>query len=210
MTQSSQVPLDKCAFDHLATRQAWRRARRRVGVSLVLWTVLWMVSFVAVGMYVDEAEDAAGLIGAACLFVYVVALCLYGKSLLRLRKLRKVLQAYPWEHRASVRRAPRVRESFGVFVQIKTGDSDDDWTQLMRARNPLRWKRRDAAMESGAWFAGDASFGGAIALPGGQGLILVHRCRMSVDELREVVRDRERMARARSVGIAHAPGLTRN
>jgi hypothetical protein len=73
----------------------------------------------------------------------------------------------------------------------------------MRARNPLRWNRWDAAMESGAWFAGDPAFGGVIALPGGRGLMaLERRSQMSVDDFREIGRDVERMSRARSAGIS--------
>ncbi len=204
--QDPQVALTKFAFDHPETRLDWYRARRRVAARFLVCMILLLSVVVVLSVHAAETKKG-GLPGLGLLLTLTLVLpCIlyvYIGSLLRLRRMRTVLQSWPWEPRASVRKDPHVQDAAGVPVQLKTGDGDDDWTQVMRARNPLRWNRWDEAMESGAWFAGDPAFGGVIALPGGRGLmVLERRSLMSVDEFREIGRDVERMSRARSTGIS--------
>jgi hypothetical protein len=205
MTHDPQVPLSKYAFDHPETRLTWHRARRRVAARFFVCMILLLALLVVLSFYAAETKKG-GLPAFAILLLLGLGmpctLYAYIGSLLRLRRMRKVMRSYPWEHRASARKESHVQEIYGVPVQLKTGDGDDDWTQIMRARNPLRWNRWDAAMESGAWFAGDPAFGGVIALSGGRGIMALERhSQMSIDEFREIGRDRERMGRARNARI---------
>ncbi|MGW0550017.1 hypothetical protein [Streptomyces altiplanensis] len=199
------MPLIKCAFDDPGTRTAWRRARRRVVGRFIACLIVSLALLVLLSLYATDTKKG-GLAGLGiALFLGLVVPCMlyvYIGSLLRLRRIRRVLRSYPWELRAAARKHPHVSESYGVAAQVKTGNGDDDWSPAMLSRNPLRWNRWDTAMESGAWFAGDPAFGGVVALPGGSGLMTFERrSRMSIDEFREIGRDAERMGRARSARI---------
>ncbi|MGR8009781.1 hypothetical protein [Streptomyces hypolithicus] len=133
--------------------------------------------------------------------VFPCVLYAYFGALLRLRRMRKVMRLYAWELRGAARRLSQ-KQPDGVPVQLRTGPGDDDWSEPMRARNPLRWNRWSAEMENGAWFAGDPAFGGVIALPGGGGLMSLGRgSRLSFDQFRELSQDAERFGRARDAGI---------
>ncbi|MGW0550012.1 hypothetical protein [Streptomyces altiplanensis] len=113
---------------------------------------------------------------AVALLLMLVSLrppALSALSLRCLRTIDTVLRTRSWEYETSVRRARRGKVSGGIPVQVRTGDGDGDWTPVMVARAPFRWRRWSGETEGGAWFAGGLARGGVLALPGGHGLTLV-------------------------------------
>lgn len=171
MTYDARVPMDKSAFDHPETRQAWHRARRRVRaglVALLLATVgvLWLI-----GAFPDWFDTRRSTLAPALFFGLFLptALFSYISTLRRLRRMRTVLESHPWQHRESARKCLRARESQGVAVELM--NEDGSWSPAMAARNPLRWYRWVKSMEHGLWLAGRPSQGAVIALPGGRGLM---------------------------------------
>ncbi|MDG4856957.1 hypothetical protein P8605_02070 [Streptomyces sp. T-3] len=143
----------------------------------------------------------ATLCAVAAPFVIAFALYAWGPYR-RLGRIRKVLRQYPWEYRPSVRPCD-AKDVMALLVEVQVaGGPDAEWSQRMKAINPLRRKRWTGVMEKGAWFAGDPEFGGVIAEPGGrQFMTLERRARMPLDEYRAIAQDRERMGRARKAGI---------
>lgn len=194
MEPEPQTPLAKVAFDHSETRAAWEKAYRRVKARLGLWTALF-VAAVVVGIVLTPSNTTAGRgnnsLGAAisglAVLVYLITLYSSCGALSRLRMVREVLRAYPWQPLPGARKLPGTKEATGVVVQFRLPDDaeteeedryvdgEGTWTQSMCARNPLRWNRWDVAMESGAWFAGDPERSGVLALPGGDGFMTVRR-----------------------------------
>lgn len=169
MTYGVQVPLDKHAFDHAETRAGWERARWRVRIRLLIWSVLTVASLAMAGM---QHEDTYGRkenpLATLWVLVFLVLLFFVGASygsLRRLHKVRKVLRSYPWEYRESARKT--AKEPAGVTVQLKPGDGQDGWTRGVVARDPLKWNRWNPEMERGAWFAGDLPWEGSSQCPVG-------------------------------------------
>ncbi len=173
MKQEAQIPVTACAFDDPGTQAALQRAWRRARVRFGIWTVVWALLLVAVGVFRDGDMETVRAIALVLMLVSLRPLALSALSLQCLRTIDTVLRDRPWEYRASVRRARRGKVRAGIPVQVRTGDGDDDWTPVMVARAPFRWRRWTGDMESGAWFAGDLARGGVLALPGGHGLTLV-------------------------------------
>lgn len=173
MKQQAQDPVTARAFDdpetHAALQEAWRRARVRFGI----WIVVWGLLLVAVGVFRGGSTDAVAAIALILMLASLRPLALSALSLRCLRTIETVLRARPWEYKTSVRRARRGKVGAGIPVQVRTGDGDDEWTPVMSARAPFRWRRWTGEMESGAWFAGDLQRGGVLALHGGRGLTLV-------------------------------------
>ncbi|MBT2397840.1 hypothetical protein J7E96_20740 [Streptomyces sp. ISL-96] len=169
--------------------------------------ILLLATLAVTGILADQPRTqpmwmriAAVLCLIAAPFAFAMALYSWG-PVLRLRKIRKVLREYPWEHRASVRPCNDVKDVMALPVRLKA-DADGAWSKTMRAVNPLRRKRWTGEMEESAWFAGDPEFGGVIAVPGGSEFMTLERgSRTPLEEYREIVRDKNRMARARRAGV---------
>ncbi|MGW7055551.1 hypothetical protein [Streptomyces sp. NPDC054887] len=175
MTHDAGLPPTAPAFDHPETRQAWRRARRRVAGGLVALLLLTLTALALAGLYAQEIRDAgAGVVPALfCGLVVPCALYSYVGSLRRLRRMRHVLRAHPWQHREGCRKEAGVRDPGGVPVRLMTREGG--WSRQLTARNPLRWNRWDPAMEHGVWLAGSPASGAVVALPGGRGLMTLDR-----------------------------------
>lgn len=192
------LPSTGVAFDAPGTQAAWNAARRRVVLKLSLWSALVVAALALSGVLAEVRwgdggargdNSLGGLIGGLAVLAYSFALYTCCGALSRLRKARSILEAYPWRSFPAVRKLSSAMEAKGVPVQFRLpegagpggGEStyvDDDgsvWSQSMSARNPLRWNRWDVSMERGAWYAGDVELGGVLALPGGSGLMTVHR-----------------------------------
>ncbi|MFC7303473.1 hypothetical protein ACFQVC_04490 [Streptomyces monticola] len=217
MTSAVQVPPDKCAFDDPQTRRNWQRARLRAGAVLPLVVILLLATVTVMGLLGDRQGTEPmwmRIAGFACLVAapFIFAFALYSVGpVLRLRRIRKVLRAYPWEYVTAVRRCPGVKDTMALPVQLRNatdgsdgGDgTDGGWSRTMRAVNPLQRKRWTGALEDGAWFAGDPEFGGVLAEPGGRELMTLERGSLTPPErYREIARDEARMARAKRAGIA--------
>ncbi|MDI3384891.1 hypothetical protein QIS99_01470 [Streptomyces sp. B-S-A8] len=208
MPSAVQVPPDKCAFDHAATRRNWQRARLRAGAMLPLVVLLLLATLTVMGLLGDRHGSPPmwmRIAGFVCLvaapFVFAAALYSLG-PVLRLRRIRRVLREYPWEYRAAVRPCPGVKDVMALPVQLRT-EPGGAWSKAMRAINPLQRKRWSGAMEQGAWFAGDPEFGGVIAEPGGRELMTLERgSRTPLEEYRAITRDTDRIARAKRAGLA--------
>lgn len=197
----AEVPLQPPAFDHPETRAAWERTRSRIRARLWLWTVLF-VALLALSIilnasagtdYVRRGSNQLGpAIGGLAMLWYPCVLYACLGALSRLKKARRVLHVFPWQPLSKVRKSGR--EATGITVHLPLpasasapagpakhglpgGGSEDDvsWSPTMSARDPRRWNRWDERLEGGAWFAGDPSRWGVLALPGGSGLMTVHR-----------------------------------
>ncbi|GAA2967484.1 hypothetical protein [Streptomyces enissocaesilis] len=173
MKRQAHVSVTACAFEDPGTRMALQEAWRRARVRFVAWTAVWALLLVTVGVFKGGSTDAVAAVALFLMLVSLRPLVLSALSLRCLRTIDTVLRARPWEYKTSVRRARRGKASAGIPVQVRTGDGEDDWTPVMVARAPFRWRRWSGEMESGAWFAGDLARGGVLALPGGHGLTLV-------------------------------------
>lgn len=199
---TADVPVHSTAFDQSDTRAAWERTRRRVRGRFWLWTLLFVALLVLSGVLTAAAEtdyarrgsnQFGPAIGGLAILWYPFALYSCLGALSRLKKARRVLEAYPWQELPTVRKAGR--ESTGIAVQLPlpsstsatasagfgkggpmAGAADDaQWTPTMCARDPRRYNRWDERLERGAWFAGDPTRWGVLAQPGGMGLMTVHR-----------------------------------
>ncbi len=173
---SDALPLAKCAFDDLATRQAFRKARRRARISLLVMVAVWLALLIVARAFKDEETQLVS--GTASLLLIPVAFLLAGpaKALRWLRVVESVLKSHPWRYCSVVRR-PDVKVRAGTAVQLGLGDGgrDEDWTPVLAASTWRRRARWSGEYEHGAWFAGNADRGGVIALPGGRRLMTLHR-----------------------------------
>lgn len=176
-----RLPLEKSAFDHLATQDAWVRARRRVRLNLAFWSVLLVVLFVGVNVLGEldvfgsgkAKKNAVGGIPAVAFLCYLCVLYLRVDSLRCLRRIRDVLRTEPWQSLPEARREPGVKDVAGVAVRLRLSEqAGDEWTGLQSARNPVRRRRWPEALEQGAWYAGDVAGRGVLALPGGGGELM--------------------------------------
>lgn len=202
--ERAQVPTATVAFAHAGTRHAWELTRRRVVRRLWVWSTLLLVALVAgialtvaTGSADQPLRSAGPAVVVATLFGYVLALDACLGALSRLRRARAVLEAFPWRPLWGAQRVAGA-EPTGVAVQLRSAP-DGDWTPGLSARDPLRWNRWNAALEQGAWFAGDVGLGGVLALPGGHGLMTVQRRIRALSAEGSSVRDdHERILAARS------------
>lgn len=182
-----QLPLGKCAFEHPHTRAGWTAARRKTRRSLALWGVLWLALFVALSLLGAQGhlgdgkarQNVMGGVPVVTLLVYLVFAYRRISSLRCLGRMRRVLEAHPWRPIPAARAAGG-KDVLGVAVQLRRpepapGDAGDGdgWTAARTARNPLERRRWPAAMEHGAWYAGDLEGPGVLALPGGDELMSV-------------------------------------
>ncbi|MGP3999383.1 hypothetical protein [Streptomyces sp. 8N706] len=175
MAPDTPVPSTPYAFDHRGTRRAWHRARRRVATGLVAFVGVTLALAVLTSLYAEPIRSARAGVVPALFFGIVVPAGLYSYigSLRRLNRMRKVLRSGPWRLGEGARKQPGVVDSRGVPIQLIT--LRGDWSKGYTARNPLRWYRWDKAMEKGVWTAGNPTFGGVIALPGGEGLMTMEQ-----------------------------------
>jgi hypothetical protein len=174
--QQVQLPLEKSAFDHPATRDTWVRARRRVRWGLAFWSVLLVVLFIGVNVLGEldafgsgkAKKNVVGGVPAVAFLCYLCILYLRVGSLRCLRRIRDVLRAEPWQPIPAAHREPGVKDVAGVAVRLRlTEEAGEEWTGLKSARNPVQRRRWPQALEQGAWYAGDVAGRGVLALPGG-------------------------------------------
>lgn len=173
LLQSAPLPAGSRAFDDPGTRSAHLAAWRRGLVRLVTWTVVWLLLTLAVILIDDRDLETVRAVLLLLMFVSLRPLALASLSLQTLRTIDTTLGDHPWQYCPSVRRARGTRMRGGIPVQLQTGDDEADWTPVLKARAPFRWRRWTAELENGAWFAGDAERGGVLALPGGRAMTLV-------------------------------------
>ncbi|MBT2504800.1 hypothetical protein J7I98_02600 [Streptomyces sp. ISL-98] len=125
-----------------------------------------------------KEEETQLVSGTASFLLIPAAFLLAGpaKALRWLRAVESVLKSGPWRYCSAVRR-PDAKAGAGTAVQLRLGDGGDDadWTPVLAARTWRRRTRWSGEFEHGAWFAGNADRGGVIALPGGHGLMTLHR-----------------------------------
>ncbi|MFD5425028.1 hypothetical protein [Streptomyces sp. NPDC127084] len=194
------------AFDHPETRATWKRTRRRVMGRFWLWTLLFVALF-ALSTVVTAQTDYAGrggnqagpAIGALAFLWYPFVLYTCLGALSRLKQARSALQAFPWQQLPAARKASGP-EAKGVAVHLALGagtDGEVRWSPTMCARDPRRWNRWDDRLEQGAWFAGDPTKWGVLALPGGEGIMTVQRSTANHSTERTTAKqDRERVLAA--------------
>lgn len=142
-------------------------------VRLVAWAVVWALLTLAVVLIRDRDLETVRAVFLLLMFAGLRPLASASRSMRCVRSIDTALGARPWQYCPSVRRVPGAEVRGGIPVRLKVGDGEDDWTPVMKARAPFRWRRWTAELEDGAWFAGDLKSGGALALPGGRELTLV-------------------------------------
>lgn len=179
------------AFEQPETRETWERTRRRVRGRFLLWTLVFLALLVLSASLSEPAVSSGyrrsgtrgpwPMVGGLAVLWYPFVLYASLGALSRLKKARRVLEAYPWQQLPAVRKSGRA--STGILVQLPLADAapggakadGGQWTPTMCARDPRRWNNWDERMERGAWFAGDPGKWGVLALPGGEGLMTVQR-----------------------------------
>ncbi|WP_031481483.1 hypothetical protein [Streptomyces bicolor] len=171
--QSAPLPAGSRAVDDPQTGAVLVTTWRRGLVRLVVWTVVWALLTLAVIVIRDRDLETVRAVFLLLMFVSLRPLALASLSMQTVRAIDTALGQHSWQYCESVRRVRGTRVRGGIPVQIKVGDGEDDWSPVMKARAPFRWRRWTAEMESGAWFAGDVERGGVVALPGGRALTLV-------------------------------------
>ncbi|MFR9755167.1 hypothetical protein [Streptomyces sp. TR06-5] len=190
-----EVPPHPTAFGHPETRVAWERTRNRIRLRFCLWTVVF-VALLALSSIMNAAASVeyarggsnqlAPMIGALAVLWYPFALYSCLRALSRLKKARRVLEAFPWQPLSRVRKSGRDSEGFSIHLPLGAALSGPDQEEngtvspTMVARDPRRWTRWDERVERGAWFAGDPSRWGVLAVPGGTGLMTVQRSRANL------------------------------
>ncbi|MFH8571504.1 hypothetical protein [Streptomyces sp. NPDC017993] len=102
---------------------AWMKARRRVRLSLTLWTVLWLLVFFtlsalgATGVFGKAEPKAVGGLTGVTFFCYLGILYVRVGSLRCLKRIRNTLQAHPWRLIPPARR-PASKDVMGVPVHL--------------------------------------------------------------------------------------------
>lgn len=173
MLQSASLPAGSRALDDPETRSAHLAAWRRGLVRLVTWTAVWLLLTLAVILVDDRDLETVRALLLLLMFVSLRPLALASISLQTLRTIDTTLGDHPWQHCPAVRRVRGTRLRGGIPVQLSTGDAEDAWTPVLKARAPFRRRRWPTELENGAWFAGDTEHGGVLALPGGRTTVLV-------------------------------------
>lgn len=173
MPQSAPLPVGSRALDDPRTRDAHGAAWRRGLVRLVAWTVVWLLLTLAVLLVDDRDLETVRALLLLLMFVSLRPLALASLSLQTVRAMDKALGDHPWQYCPAVRRVRGTKMRGGIPVQLQTGDRGTDWTPVLKARAPFRWRRWTAELENGAWFAGDVERGGVLALPDGRPVSLV-------------------------------------
>jgi hypothetical protein len=168
--------LAKCAFDDPATRQAYKKARRSALVSLFSRVGVFLALLIVAKVFKEEETQLVP--GLASFLLIPAAFLLAGpaKALRWLRSVESVLRSHPWRYCSAVGRRD-AKVDAGTAVQLRLGDegSDEDRTPVLAARTWRRRTRWSGEFEHGAWFAGNPDRGGVLALPGGHGLMTLHR-----------------------------------
>jgi hypothetical protein len=179
------IPAAEQAFGNSKTRAEWRKARRRVTMSLIVWPSLWLLLFafaIALGeldVFGRSQDDVVGGVGGGGFVVFSCVFCMCLSRLWCLKRIRRVLETHAWRPIPAARRRSDIKDVQGVTVQLCLGGDgaqargDDEWTELRSARGPIHRRRWPEAMERGAWYAGEATGRGVLALPGGSGLMEV-------------------------------------
>ncbi|GGZ39217.1 hypothetical protein [Streptomyces poonensis] len=184
--REAQANLDEVAFVHPGTRTAWAKARRAVIMRLSAATFLFVAVFIALSLLHGfdvislpsangKPEDTLGLILTLALFVYLTFLYLYVGALRSSKRIRRILEAHPWQPIPGARRQPLVKDASGVPIQLQlsTMTKPSKSSDIMSARGIVHRRRWPEAMEQGAWYAGDAEKHGVLALPDGSELMEV-------------------------------------
>ncbi|WP_328878857.1 hypothetical protein [Streptomyces sp. NBC_00299] len=154
------APVDERAFDHPETRAVWERTHRKLRRRLTMWWILCFPSLLAVGSLLDPAagktvNTMGGIAMIAWILGYPTLLYFCTKSLRCLKRMRRVLEAYPWRLILQVHRPPGVRDTHTAAVHLQHAE-DQRLTGLVSVWNPVRTYRRwPRGMEYGAWYAGD-------------------------------------------------------
>lgn len=171
--QSAPPPTAPRAVDDPQTQSVLVATWRRGLVRLVTWTVVWALLTLAVIVIRDRDLETVRAVFLLLMFVSLRPLALASLAMQCVRAIDTTLGNHSWQYCTSVRRVRGTRVRGGIAVQAKVGDGEGDWTPVMKARAPFRWRRWTAELENGAWFAGDVRRGGVLALPGGRALTLV-------------------------------------
>lgn len=139
-----------------ATRWLWTRFAKQGGGSLLV-ILLVLVSGI----------DWLFIVALAAFFVLIYSLRINLYSLYFLRRIKRVLEVYPWSSQLRVKKSPQAVERpqrRGIIAWISHGDGQwlgDFWASDFRG--PKAWSQE---MVDGVWFAGDIAFGGVVARPG--------------------------------------------
>ncbi|MET7478708.1 hypothetical protein ABZT17_30685 [Streptomyces sp. NPDC005648] len=164
------VPFSKCAFDHIETRAVWEKAWRKAKRRIRIWHSLYVLSWVAYVVYFPNAaskveeQRAAGLIVVAS-FIYLAIFYLHRDRKACLKRIRRVLEEYPWQFVPEAHRLLGVRDGVGVPVQVRYREGEEQ-SGVMSARDPLRRYRWPEGLEHGAWYAGEQWQPGGIGARG--------------------------------------------
>ncbi|MEV6998650.1 hypothetical protein AB0N62_13295 [Streptomyces sp. NPDC093982] len=174
--------------------------RRHMAARLALAAGLFAVPFVAHWGGYDAALPAFGV--PAGMFVLIFLSLRLGRGS-RLKVCEKVLRTYPLEYRTRVAKKGSEWKYMGDVHTVRLTVRGQHGAPSLRAVNAStvrRWPKR--AEEGGAWFAGDAAFGGVMIVPESQDMLFVQPADWAKYEQERAQAGPQRRELAEQAGIA--------
>lgn len=157
------------AFDDPDTLRAWKRARRRATAATMFW-VLSLPGFfmlVVIGWESLVGGSLPAYVMPGPILISVIGVAVSDSRRVQLKKMRKILAAYPWQDHP-----PSKRSASADLGYLKIPNPDDQQksvTVTIQRYGFLRQRRRHAltnAHNCGFKSAGDPRFAAVIALQG--------------------------------------------
>lgn len=173
---------------------------RHTAARLALAGGLLAVPYVAHLAGYDAALPAFAV--PAALFVLIFLALRLGRGS-RLKVCEKVLRTYPLEYRTRVARKGSEWKYMGDVHTVRLSVRGQHGAPSLRAVNAStvrRWPKE--AEEGGAWFAGDAAFGGVMVVPGSNAMFFVQPAPWAKYEQERAQADPQRRALAERAGVS--------
>ncbi|WP_327353945.1 hypothetical protein [Streptomyces sp. NBC_01304] len=181
-------------------RHTTGRLYRHIATRLALAVVLLAVPFVATAAGYDAALPFFCIPAGLFVLIFLVLRLRHGS---RLGVCKKVLRAYPLEYRTRVSKKASQWQYLGDVHTVRVSVRGQQGAPTLRALNAAtvrRWPK--GAEEAGAWFAGDAAFGGVLVLPAGGEIFFVQPAEWEKSAAERDAADPQRRSLAEQTGIS--------
>jgi hypothetical protein len=173
---------------------------RHIAARLALAGGLLAVPYVAHLVGYDAALPAFAV--PAAFFVLIFLMLRLGRGS-RLKVCEKVLRTYPLEYRTRVSKKGSEWKYMGDVHTVRLSVRGQHGAPSLRAVNAStvrRWPKE--AEEGGAWFAGDAAFGGVMIVPGSSAMLFVQPAPWAKYEQERAQAGPQRRTLAEQAGIS--------
>ncbi|MFF4283322.1 hypothetical protein ACFY0Z_31645 [Streptomyces kronopolitis] len=190
-------PIAGNALDDPRMQEVCRSLRIRVWTRLVPEILIAAVVGVLAALGSRPAQIAAIFVAIACFVMMQIAI----SNALWLRRIERVLRAYPWEQRLGVKRLDtNERRSRSPHV-VKVSRGSGEWSAEMVMSPVLGHRTWEADMSEAIWFAGDERFGGVVAIPGGRAPMFTKPRQWDQLEARRAKAGADEVGSARRAGL---------